>query len=106
MIKFENLWILITNIPRLTMKRRRLVICLLLAFLIISFYLMFQNVPQDVNKSTIINNGQLYETENIKLIEYKKLINDVNIDTSSYIEDFIKYFDLFPFFLALSRLKS
>lgn len=86
MIKYKNLIIFIKNLPHLLIKRRRIFYVPILTLAIIISFLFLQNLSVEKKEPAFYENSS-----NANVIEYKKLKNNDNLDTSSYSEEYKKY---------------
>jgi hypothetical protein len=86
MIKYKNLIIFIKNLPHLLIKRRRVLYVPIFTLAIIISFLFLQNLSTE-KKDSVFDD----KSPNANVIEYKKLKNDDNLDTSSYSEEYKKY---------------
>ena len=86
MIKYKNLIIFIKNLLHSSIKRKRMFFAPILTLAIIMSFLFLQNLSTE-KKDSVFDD----KSPNANVIEYKKLKNDDNLDTSSYSEEYKKY---------------
>ena len=86
MLKYRNLIIFIKNLPHILFKRRRVFFFPIFTLTIIASFLFLQNLPIKDKTSDIDD-----DSPSFNVIQFKKLKNDTNLDTSSYIEEYRKY---------------
>lgn len=100
----RNIFAFCINLPKLLIKKRRFLFLILFTFLIACIYIVVQALPQ--NRDTLTHGGSADESdddvpsenaaehnlgENIRLIEFKKLMNDETDETSTYNQEFQEY---------------